>query len=679
MSKPQHESFRRFSPQEILVAMQIGVQAQQQGNLQRAEAIYRHVLAQEPRHADALHLLGLIALQANRPEEAEKLIRLALKTAPHTALFHENLGRVLLVQGKRQEAIHAYRAALKYNSRSGSIYNDLSVVLLEVGETKEAEKMARRAIALTQTHAAAHYNLGNILTATGRCQEAVPSYQQAIRLQPDYAEAHNNLGNVYGTLGQLEEAMQSYRAALAIRPAYADAHNNLGNVLTAAGEWEQAVVCFHEALRLHPNYAETHNNLGNALREQGAAESIEQSLRLRPMDAEAHSNLAVVLAALGRNEEAHSQYNTAFRLQPESAAAHNNLGKLLNDQNRLIESEGHYQQALKANPNLAQTHMNLALIHLVKGDLPRGFAEYEWRWKIGNAALPNWPQPRWEGQPLQGRTILLYEEQGFGDTLQFIRYADLIKAQKGSAGGSVLVRCNPTFQRLFARSASIDAVILPESELPAFDCHAPLMSLPLLMATSLETVPQAVPYLSAEPQLINHWRSRLPPNAIKVGICWQGNSKHLRDRQRSFPLSCFAPLADDNDVQFICLQKGTGNAQLQEAEAKLRERITVIEELNEAEWDFMDTAAVMMNLDLVITADTSVAHLAGALGIPVWVALPFSPDWRWLLDREDSPWYPTLRLFRQRQPGDWADVFTRLKMALEQEWVNARNKLSAGE
>lgn len=651
--------------------MQIGVQAQQAGNLQRAEAVYRHVLAQEPHHADALHLLGLIALQANQPQEAEKLIRRALKANPKTALFHENLSRALLAQGKRQEAIQSYRSAIKLNPRSASAHSDLSVLLLEIGATKEAVAMARRAVTLVSSHAAAHYNLGNALTAAGQFEEAVQAYQTAIRLQPNYAEAHNNLGNARGTLGRLAEAEQSYRAALTIRPNYADAHNNLGNVLTAAGRWDEAVVCFQEALRLRPAYAEAHNNLGNALKEQGcyeqAAESLEQAVRLRPLDAEAHSNLAVVLTALGRGKEALTQYDTALRLNPEAAATHNNLGKFLGEQNRLAESEEHYQRALEDKPQMAQAHMNLALVHLVKGDLPRGFAEYEWRWKIGNITPPNWPQPRWDGQSLRGRTILLYEEQGLGDTLQFIRYADLIKAQCGSEGGAILVRCNPTFKRLFEKMASIDALVAPETELPSFDCHAPLMSLPLLMGTTLETVPQAVPYLSAEPELVAHWQTPLPQQAMKIGICWQGNPKHQRDRQRSFPLNSFVPLVSDADVQFICLQKGIGNDQLQGVAPALRERLTVIPELNEGEWDFMDTAAVMMNLDLVITADTSVAHLAGALGLPVWMALPFSPDWRWLLDREDSPWYPTMRLFRQRQPGDWQEVFTRLKTALEQE------------
>lgn len=554
--------------------MQMGLQAQQAGQLMRAEAAYQHVLAHEPRYADALHLLGLVALQTNRPQEAEILLQRALKAAPKTALFHENLARVYLAQGKREEAIQAYHTALKLNPNSVAACNDLSVLRLEDGNAKEAATMARRALRLDGRYVAAHYNLGNALLATARVEEAIQAYEQALQQCPTYAEAYHARGNARGRLGDWAAAAQDYRTALSLRPGYADAHNNLGQALTALGQWDEASVSFQAALDLYPT---------------------------------------------------------------------------------------------AVTPPRAQAHLNLALVHLVQGDWPRGFAEYEWRWQSGQQTLPNWPQPRWQGEPLHGRTLLLCEEQGLGDMMQFIRYADLLKAQ----GATVLVRCQPTLQRLFARLTSVDGVLTPEAPLPPFDCYAPLMSLPHLCGTTVETIPQAIPYLSVAPELIAHWQKQLPQQTMNVGICWQGNPKHQRDRQRSIPLDCFAPLAACDHTQFISLQKGLRHEQLPTSHTDLRNRITVLAEMNEPESDFMDTAAVMMKLDLIITADTSAAHLAGALGRPVWLALSYSSDWRWLLDRGDTPWYPTMRLFRQQQPDDWAEVFGRLKTALQAE--TARN------
>jgi hypothetical protein len=297
---------------------------------------------------------------------------------------------------------------------------------------------------------------------------------------------------------------------------------------------------------------------------------------------------------------------------------------------------------------------------LLTGDFERGWAEYQWRWKAEQCQWRDFSQPLWDGRPLEGRTILLHAEQGLGDTIQFVRYAALVKQR----GGGVVVECPTPLLSLLASCERIDRLMGRGDELPAFDLQAPLLSLPGIFHTSLDTIPADGPYLFADPGLVGRWRQELGGIAgFKIGIAWQGNPKNPDDRNRSIPLSDFEPLAGCSAVRLLSLQKEAGTEQLQ----KVAGRFPVIDlgsRLDEAAGAFMDTAAVMMNLDLVVTSDTAIAHLAGALGVPVWVAISFVPDWRWLLDRSDSPWYPTMRLFRQTRLGDWAGVFEEIKAAL---------------
>ena len=328
----------------------------------------------------------------------------------------------------------------------------------------------------------------------------------------------------------------------------------------------------------------------------------------------------------------------------------------MKDQGKLDEAVACYHRALELKPDYADAHLNLSLSSLLTGDFRRGWPEYQWRWKTKRWQQRDRPQPLWDGQPLQGRTILLHAEQGLGDTIQFIRYAPLVK----QAGATVLVECQQPLVRLLAGCRGVDALIGRGDDLPPYDVQAPLLSLPGIFRTSLQTIPVDVPYLFADPGLIAHWRGELGPIAgARIGIAWRGNPEHRNDRTRSLSLRCFESLAGLPGIRLLSLQKGAGAEQLQEA----RDHFPVTDLGSRLE-DFMDTAAVLANLDLVIACDTAVAHLAGALGAAVWVALPFVPDWRWLLDRSDSPWYPTMRLFRQRTPGDWAGVFQEIKAEL---------------
>jgi Flp pilus assembly protein TadD len=487
---------------------------------------------------------------------------------------------------------------------------------------------------------------------------------QAVSLPPTQAEAHYNRGNAFVARGQFVEAMACYQQALRLQPNFAAAQGNLGVTYAELGRLDEAVACYNQALQLQPNNVEASYNLGNALREKRqfahAVPHYEHVLRLRPGFAEAHCNLGLTYAELGELDEAVVCYHRALGLQPDGALAHNNLGDVLRTRGQFAAALARYEQALRLQPDFPAAHYNRALVLLARGDFEHGWAEYEWRWRLKNISLPALRQPLWDGSPLAGRTILLHAEQGLGDTLQFIRYAPLVKSQ----GGTVVAACQRPLLGILETCPGIDRLVAKDSPLPEFDVHAPLLSLPRLLGTTLENVPADIPYLLPDARLVDFWRRELGAfETFKIGIAWQGSTTYREDRYRSIPLVNFEPLARVEGVQLFSLQKGPGSEQV----GAVADRFVVVdlaERLDEPAGGFLDTAAVTANLDLVITSDTSIGHLAGALGVPVWIALAVAPDWRWLLHRDDSPWYPTVRLFRQREWGNWAEVFERIAGAL---------------
>jgi tetratricopeptide (TPR) repeat protein len=532
------------------------------------------------------------------------------------------------------------------------------------GRLDEAVTSFQQALWLQPDYPDAHNNLGNVFFFQGRYELAEASYRQALALEPDFAEAHNNLGNTLVCQGRYEEARARCQQALDLQPNYPAAQNNLGNALKGLGQLAEAVACYQHALRLQPDYAEAHNNLGLALagleRLEEAAASYQEALRLKPDYAEAHYNLGLVLVhreewdlALGRLQE-------AIRLRPNSAEAHYSLGLAYTELGKPEEADRCYQQALRVRPDYVDAHWGRAHTLLLLGNFALGWPEYEWRWLLKEFTQRPFRQPLWEGGSLAGRTILLHAEQGLGDTLHFIRYVAEVKKH----GGTVLVECQPALLPLLSHCPGIDRLVAAGSNLPPFDVQAPLLSLPHILRTALDSVPAAVPYLFADVLLYEQWReelSRLP--GFKIGIAWRGGIQYSKDHHRSIPLVQFAPLAQVEGVHLFSLQKGSGSEPIH----AVAERFAVTDlgsRLDEQAGAFMDTAAVMRHLDLVITADTAIAHLAGGLGVPVWLALSFVPDWRWLLEREDSPWYPTMRLFRQNQSGDWDGVFERMAREL---------------
>jgi hypothetical protein len=438
-------------------------------------------------------------------------------------------------------------------------------------------------------------------------------------------------------------------------------HNALGTALELQQEHAKAADEFREATRLSPEYLAAHFNLAGSLKGLGrydeALASFDDAARLGVPSVETENSRATVLQLAGRLVEANAAYERALELKPDYAEAHNNLGQLRTEQGDFSAAVACFEQAVHLRPDLASLRHNLAMALLIVGDYARGWTEFESRWQVGES-LPRPPREEWDGSPLAGRTILLYLEQGLGDTLQFIRYAPLVKAR----GGTVVLACPPQLAPLLSTCAGIDRLVHEKVPLSEIDVQAALLSLPRIFKTELTTVPADVPYLKADAELVERWRSRLERfKDFRVGICWQGNRSYRADATRSFSLAAFAPLAAIEGVRLFSLQKGFGSEQLSAVPFAVED---LGADLDEAGGTFSDTAAVIENLDLVISADTAIGHLAGALGAPVWVAQSFVPDWRWLLDRADSPWYPTLRLFRQTGFRQWSDVFERMAAEL---------------
>jgi tetratricopeptide (TPR) repeat protein len=604
------------------------VQHHQAGRLAEAEALYRRILHREPRQPDALHLLGVLTFQRGDAARAAELIGRAIAALPGSAEMHFNLG----------------------------------VVLARLGRPAEAAASYRRAIALQPAHAGAHLNLGTLLRDAGRVEEALASYRRAAALAPRLVEAQLNLGALLCQAGRPAEAVPHLRQAAVLRPDDAMVLQRLGDALRTAGQLTEASEVYQRALALRPDSPEVRNSLAVALAGLGrldeAAEQCRLAIAAAPEQAVPHDNLGAILTAQGEFAAAIDCHRRALALQPGLVAAHNNLGNALRDSGRLEEAVASFQRALDYQPDHAAAHVGLALTYLLQGDLARGFAEFEWRWRWPEytPAPLTFAEPPWDGGDLAGRTILLHAEQGFGDTLQFVRYVPRLAAR----GGRVVLVAQPALAPLLARLSGVARLLGEEELVPPFDVHAPLLSLPHLFGTTLATVPAEVPYLTADPVRQTAWAERLRGDGrLRVGLVWAGNPGHKKDRWRSLPLAALAPLAGSAGVTFYSLQKGPAAEQAGSPPPGL-----VLRDLGPELTDFGETAAVVANLDLIITVDTAVAHLAGALGRPVWLLLSAAPDWRWQRTGERSPWYPTMRLFRQEELGVWRPVVARVAAAL---------------
>ena len=594
------------------------------GQLPRAARACRQALGSDPGHVPAWFLLGLVSQEGGRSEEAQQAYREAIRLRPDHAEAHNNLGICLARQGNLPEATKCFRLAVEHRPNYPEAHNNLANSLRDQGTTDEAIEHYRTAIRLSPQYPEAQNNLGVALSRQQRWEEAAECYRTTLALRPNFAEAHNNFGIVLVKLQRYSEAVDQFEEALRLKPAYADAQGNLGQVHFEQGRWPEAVVAFRQAIKLAPRSQQWHYNLGRALTKKGemaeAAECFRQAVGLTPQFVEGHKNLGGALKEQGDLRGAAEAFQQAVRLDRTCADTHHRLGEVLAAQGKFSEALRHFDRAIELRPDHAAAHVSRGLTRLLTGEFESGWTEHEWRTKSGEGPARDFKAPRWNGEPLNGKRILLHAEERIGDTLQFVRYARLVKQR----GGTVLLQAQRSLVQLLKGCPFIDKLLAEDDELPQFDLHAPLLSLAKVFGTTTATIPAGEPYLYADADLVDHWRRELPfGESFKIGIHWQAETNEAGGRGRSLPLAHFAPIASLPQVRLFSLQKGASGEQLHDAAFSVTDFGC---RLDEVAGPFMDTAAIMRNLDLVITADSAIAHLAGGLGVPVWLALPHVPD-----------------------------------------------------
>jgi tetratricopeptide (TPR) repeat protein len=648
-----------------------GLGLHQAGRLDEARRVYEAVLGADPAHFQALHLLGVIGIQSGDIEQGAALIERALQVQPNDAAALGNLATALNGLGRREQALGCADRAVALQPQDAAAHGNRGAALHALGRSAEALQSYDRAAALRPDQAKAHFNRGVVLYALGRLDEAVDAHRRATALQPGFAEAHRNAGRALRDRGRGDEALAAYDAALALRPGDAELHTARANVLCDLQRPAEALEAYDRAIALNPDHVDAWSNRMVALRDlrrpEEALESCERAIALEPGNAQAHNKRGSALYEFQRLDEALASFDRAIALAPDDAQAHLNRAIVLNQQRRFDEAMANFDRSLALNPDDPEAHFHQAMCRLTLGEEAAGWRQYEWRWRTRQfeAAVRDFPMPLWlGGESLEGRTLLVHAEQGLGDVLQFCRYVPAL----ADLGATVVFEVYPALARLMERLPGVGVVIKRGAPLPTCDFHVPLMSLPLALGAGAHA--HSAPYLTPDPADAAAWARRLDSvQGFRIGLCWAGGARpdqpiaHAIDLRRSLPLTDFRPLADLPGVRFVSLQKGPPAAELSEASDWPGGPILdLTEELN----DFADTAAMAANLDLVIACDTSTAHLAGALGKPVWILNRFDGCWRWGHGREDTPWYPAGRLFTQAEPGHWAGVIGAVKAALAQ-------------
>ena len=601
------------------------------GRLSEAESLYKSALAVDPECFDALHMLGVVHQQRGESTRAVELIERAIAVMPGSSSALANLG-------------------IAYQS---------------LNRMDMAEASIRKAIVLQPEWDGGHNNLGSILGAAGRLDEAQACFRKAVGLQPSNLDALNNLGSVCRDLGQLDEARDCFRQALALRPQDPGILSALGSILARQGELAEAEKHYRLVLQLDENRFDATCNLGDVLRRQDRLDEAEllcrRAVALRPDDPDALNTLASVLHRTSALEEAEACCRKALSIRAEDVNTMNTLGSVCIARDRPEQAEACFRSVLKLRPDSATARYNLSMLRLMEGDYEEGFELYESRFDVlqQDFGVAREIQDlikdtrRWRGEPLFGRRLLIWAEQGFGDSLMMLRYLPMVLAR---AGGQVMVKCERALERVVYSIAGLDGeVSCVQSIAPTdFDRHCPIMSLPLLFATTMHEIPDRVPYIEVADALRDDWKQRLSSiHGTKVGLAWAGSLRLRENARRSLPLAAFESLFGTPDVRFFSLQKGDGAEQANAFSGQIEDWMADCD-------DFLDTAALIDNLDLVISVDSAVAHLAGALGKPAWLLNRLGSEWRWGPTSERSPWYRSMRIFRQREVGKWDTVIAQL-------------------
>jgi tetratricopeptide (TPR) repeat protein len=677
-----------------------GLQYHQRGDLAGAERAYRAVLLREPRNADALHLMGSVRGRQGLTAEGIRLMEEAIAASPRVSIYHNNLGNLKKSAGDAAGAEESYRRAVRLDRKNADAVLNLGKLLESLGRMKEARECVVQSLRLAPRSVEGHMSLGRLEESAGKARAALESYGNAVRTDPKLAAGHLAVGNMHVKLEALEKAEASYRRALALDPEYADAAFNLANTLRSRERPEEAALLYRRAILLSgASDADVYNNYGLALsdlkRHTEAEKAFRRAIELRPEFDDAYFNLGKEMTTFGDAEAGIGMLRRAIAINPENGSAHLQLGVALYAKGMLREALEANRKALAFNRScpVARRNLGQALAHsgdpdglaileelvrelpespdlhwnwgeqlLRHGRYEEGWREYEWRmlvedlrWQYRGSEVPRWMgEP---GEPVAGKRILVYAEQGFGDTLQFARYARLL----AELGATVILEVHSALRRWCAALPGVAECAAQGGELPEFDMAAPMMSLPYLLGRysgmAAETIPPPVaPRFEAGTSGLGDEHSKL-----RVGIVWGGNSKHILDRLRSTRLTEWSGLAAVEGVEFTSLQMGGPAGQIDEGGHGFEFAATCKEAR-----DFADTAAMVAGLDLVITVDTAVAHLAGSMGKPVWILLYNVVDWRWGLKGERTAWYPSARLFRQTTPGEWSGVFREVEAALRE-------------
>ncbi|WP_378954439.1 tetratricopeptide repeat protein [Pelosinus sp. sgz500959] len=618
----------------VMMYLNKGIELAIKGELEEAGELFRQAIDFDPNCSEAYNNLGLVFKDTNRLEEAEGYFRKALAINPNCPEVYNNLGIVQTEADHLYEALDSFHCAIELNPEYPEAYNNLGIAQSKMNLWDEAAYSFTRAIQSNPNHSETHFHLGIAQLRRNDLDEAINAFCQAIELNPYYAEAYFNMGVIQAELKMMDESVGMFYQAIELNPHFYEAYNNVGAVLRIMYQLEAAEFCLRRAIELRPDYSKAYNNLGLVLKDRYCLAEAEVCLR--------HS----------------------IELDPNDPETYNNLALVLKDVDRLEEAERCLCRAIELRPGFKEAEFALAFLYLLQEQYNKGWGKYnEWREfyepKLKKIGYPHLDCPRWQGEDLTGRKILLFSDQGFGDAIQFVRYGKMI----AELGAKTSIWVQKPLERLIKTSInSCEIYNDDDTSSGQFDFSCSLSRMPYMFNTDRETIPQVIPYIQTSCECATIWQERLNQldggHKYRVGVVWAGNPNHENDRNRSIVFDVFKELFDINEVSWISLQVG------KRAEDLLQTPYPVLD-ISEHLSDFFETAGAINNLDLVITIDSAVAHLAGAMGKETWLLVPYNPDWRWQLKREDSPWYSTMKLFRQHEPGNWQEVLTRVKDALK--------------